>query len=155
MFMPFRALLISCLLLLVSFSAQSQRIEMYKSFGGVHFESDTAVYSSKQVLDLMHDTPLAYQEFKRARLNLQVASLASAAGSILVVIPLATALVGGEPEWTLAAGGAALLLASIPFNRAFKGHALNALDIYNKPFEARVRVSLYFSGKNAGVVIRY
>jgi hypothetical protein len=133
----------------------AQKIEMIKTFGGVRFESDTVVYSPKQVLELMRDNPLAYEEFKKAKTNYGVAGALGAIGGFMVGFPLGTAIAGGEPEWGLAAGGAALIIASIPLNRAFKNHAQNALDIYNKGETARLKVRFDFTGTWARLVIRF
>jgi hypothetical protein len=132
-----------------------QEIKIYKTFGGVRFEMDTLVISPKQVLELLKVEPMAYQEFKRAKVNYNVAGVLGFTGGVLIAIPLGTVIVGGEPEWGLAAGGAALLLASIPFNRAFKNRAVNALDLYNKNHASRIKPTLHFAGTQARLVIRF
>ena len=47
----------------------AQSLTMHKTFGGARFEysKDTSTFSvsPKQVLDIMGDDPLAYQEFKK------------------------------------------------------------------------------------------
>lgn len=136
-------------------SCLSQEIKIYKTFGGVRFEMDTLVISPKQVLELLKVEPIAYQEFKRAKLNYNVAGVLGFTGGILIAIPLGTAIVGGEPEWGLAAGGAALLLASIPFNRAFKNRAVYALDLYNKNHASRIKPTFYFAGTHGRLLIRF
>ena len=137
-------------------SSQAQEITMYKTFGGVRFERDTVELSTKQVMEILREKPLAFEEFKKAKSNYNVSSFLGITGSLLVVFPLATAVVGGNPEWGLAAGGAALILGSIPFHRIFKARALNALDIYNgKVITSRIKPEFHFGGTSARLVIKF
>lgn len=133
-----------------------QKIEIYKTFGGYRFERDSVSISPKMVLEVMEDNPLAHMEFKKAKTNLDVASVLGFTGGLLIGIPLGTAIVGGEPEWGLAAGGLGLILISIPFNNAFKQHALSALDNYNAYISARrVKVNFYLAGAGGRLVIKF
>ena len=133
---------------------------MYKTFGGAMFEytKDTTTFtvSPKQVLQIMKDDPLAYQEFKKARLNYSAAGTMGFIGATLIIFPVVTAIAGGDPEWGFAAGGAALLAASIPLNKAFKRHAEGAIDTYNKNHTAfRPRAEYFFSGLGLKVMIKF
>lgn len=146
---------IAALLLVISVSCFSQEIKIYKTFGGVRFEMDTLTLSPKQVLEILKVEPLAYEEFKRAKLNYNVAGALGFTGGFLIAFPLGTAIAGGDPEWGLAAGGAVLILASIPFNNSFKDRAVNALDLYNKNHASRLKPTLFFSGTHARLLIRF
>ncbi|MFZ1808923.1 MAG: hypothetical protein WAU36_16955 [Cyclobacteriaceae bacterium] len=133
-----------------------QKIEIYKTFGGYRFEKDSASISPKMVLEAMKDNQLAHLEFKKAKTNLDAASVLGFTGGLLIGFPIGTAIAGGEPEWGLAAGGVGLILASIPFNNAFKQHALTALDNYNADFSARrVKVNFYLAGAGGRLVIKF
>jgi hypothetical protein len=152
-------------LLLISIQSFSQDkppqgIVMYRSFGGAVFEytKDTATYtvSPKQVLQIMHDDPLAAAEFKKARSYYRAEGVLGFLGGVMVLFPIGTAISGGDPEWGLAAGGAALMLASIPFNRAYKRHALNAIETFNKNSTAfKPRPEFYLSGAGLKIVLRF
>ena len=50
----------------------AQEITMYKTFGGVRFERDSLVLSPKQVMDILREKPLAFEEFKKAKANYNV-----------------------------------------------------------------------------------
>ncbi len=142
--------------LLVAFTSAAQEITMYKTFGGVRFERDSIVLSTRQVMEILHENPLAFEEFKRAKANSNVASVLGFTGGVLIGLPLGTALIGGEPEWGLAAAGAVFVLGSIPFNRIFKARSLNALDIYNgKEITSKVKPEFYFGGTDARLVIKF
>ena len=135
---------------------QAQDITMYKTFGGVRFERDSAVLSTRQVMEILHENPVAFEEFKKAKTNYNVAGVLGFTGGILIGLPLGTALVGGEPEWGLAAAGGIFILGSIPFNRIFKARALNALDIYDgKKMTSRIQPKFYFGGASARLVINF
>lgn len=134
----------------------AQEIKMYRTFGGVRFERDTLTLSPRQVQEILKDEPLAYEEFKKGRTKYGVAGALGFAGGLLIGIPVGTAIAGGDPEWGLAAGGAVLILASIPFNNAFKGHAINAVELYNKNNKtARIQPTFHFYGTQAKLVIRF
>lgn len=135
----------------------AQPITMYKTFGNVRFEMDTLTLTFRQVSELLSINPKAHQDFKAAKTNYNVSALLGFSGSLLVAIPVITAIAGGDPEWGFAAGGAALIISSIPFNRAFKRRANEALDNYNSQFpKARLqRPEFYFNGKALGVRVRF
>ena len=148
---PFR-LTFLFLLLFNSIVVSAQEIKMYKSFGGVVFEMDTLTLSMKQVMTLLNArNAAAYQEFKKAKANLDVSSVMGFTGGALIAFPLGTAVAGGEPEWGLAAGGAALILGSIPIYRSFRGRAIQALDIYNGT-SSRLKPKFQFRGNGISVI---
>jgi len=137
-----------------------ESLTVYPRFGGAHFEytNDTATFdvSPKEVLEIVHDDPLAYAEFKKARSNNRAAGILGFAGGSLLAIPLVEALMGNSPEWSLAAGGAALLVTSIPFHKAFRKHAENSVDLFNKKHTAfKPRAEYFLSGLGARIVIRF
>lgn len=135
---------------------QAQEITMYKTFGGVRFERDSVVLSTRQVMEILNENPTAFAEFKKAKTNYNVAGVLGFTGGILIGIPLGTALVGGEPEWGLAAAGGLFILGSIPFNRIFKARALHALDIYNgKEITSRIKPEFYFGGTSARLILKF
>lgn len=152
---------LSLLLLFFSFafanSYSQKKITMYKNFGGVVYEMDTLTLSSKQVMMVLKQNPEAFAEFKVARTKATVSSVLGFASGLLVAIPLVTAVAGGQPEWVYAGGGAVLFLASIPFNTSFRGHALNAIEIYNSNPTSKIKMksSLHFYGTGASIILRF
>lgn len=137
--------------------AMSQKIEMYKKFGGVQFMRGDTLLSERQVsMILFKDNKSAYDELKKARKFNALSNIFGFAGGALVAIPIVTAISGGTPEWFMAAGGAALIITSIPFNRIYKSRTLDALDMYNGiQRTSRVKSSLYFTGTKAGLVVKF
>ncbi|HRI78332.1 MAG TPA: hypothetical protein PLR06_02255 [Cyclobacteriaceae bacterium] len=149
---------------LISCSAQAdstiQQLTMYKTFGGAHYEyqKDTSIYSvsPKQVLMILKNDPLAYAEFKKAKSYNSLGGIIGFAGGVMLIIPVGSAIAGAEPEWGLVAGGAALIITSIPLMKAYKRHAESAVDIYNKKHTAfRPRTEYFLSGLGIRMVIRF
>lgn len=145
------------LLIMSSLSVtMAQDIVMYKTFGGVRFEYDSMVISPRQVQSILIDDAVAYGKFRKARTNSAVSALLGFTGGVLVGIPVGTAILGGDPEWGLALGGAALIGVSIPFNRGFQRNAQGALDIHNQKKSSRRNYypEFYWSGTQLGLRMR-
>ncbi len=151
-----KLIVLSFLSFCISQFTLAQEIKAYKTFGGVRFEMDTVTLGLNQVLNIIKENPEAYAEMKRAKANYNAAGVLGFAGGILVGFPVGTAIAGGKPEWGLAAGGAALILASIPFTRSFRGHTMEALDIYNgQQKTSRLKPEFQFYGSGARFVLRF
>lgn len=151
-----KLVILSVLGFCISQVSLAQEIKAYKTFGGVRFERDTVTLGLNQVLTILKENPEAYAELKRAKSNYNAAGVLGFAGGILIGFPVGTAIAGGKPEWGLAAGGAALILASIPFTTSFRGHTMEALDIYNGQRKtSRLKPEFQFYGSGARFVLRF
>lgn len=144
---------------LIGFVAGAQQLVMYHSFGGAHYEyhKDTSVFhvSPKQVGQILIDDPLAYAEFKRARTNNTIGGIMGFLGAGLAIIPIATAITGGEPEWSFAAGGGALILGALHFGSSYKLRAQYAVDLYNsKHSTRRTHAGFFLCGTTIRFIIR-
>lgn len=137
--------------------ANAQKIEMYKKFGGVRFTQRDTLLSDRQVsMILFKDNQQAYNQFKNAKKYNVFSSILGFAGGAMIAIPVVTAISGGNPEWALAGGGAAVVVASVVLNRSYKARTLDALDTYNNgKTTGRIQPSLYFTGTKAGLVIKF
>lgn len=151
-----RLALLLFLTLVIHTGTQAQDILMYKTFGGVRFERDSMVISPRQVQSILQEDAPAYEKFRKARANSSVSALLGFAGGVLIGIPVGTAIIGGDPEWGFALGGAGLIGLSIPFNRVFQRNAQDALDIYNQKKSSRRNFSpeLYWSGSQLGLRLK-
>lgn len=129
-------------------------IKMYKTFGGARFELDTLVLSLRQVLQLLKVEPLAYEKFKRAKLNSDVGSVMGFPAAILIGIPIGTAIGGGNPEWGMAMAGGILLVGAFSLNSIFRSHAFEAIELYNGK-TARIKPEFQFYGTGARLVMRF
>ncbi len=152
------SLLLFFLFLSFTNSFCQKKLTMYKNFGGVVYEMDTLTLSTRQVKMVLKQNTEAFAEFKVARTKAAISNVMGFTGGLLLAIPLVTAVAGGQPEWIYAGCGGVLFLASIPFNTSFRGHALNAIDIYNSKGTSsslKVNGSLQFYGTGASLVIRF
>jgi len=136
------------------------RLVLYPTFGGAHFEyeKDTAVYqvTPKQVSQILFDHPQAYKEFKSARRRSTWSGILGFTGAGLIILPVATAAVGGTPEWGLAGAGAALVGVSIPLGRSYRKKAQHAFELYNERHASLLQKSrLYVTGTGAKLVITF
>jgi hypothetical protein len=135
-----------------------KKLSVYKTFGGVVYEMDSLTISSKQVKMILKQNPEAYAEFKIARHKAAISSVLGFTGGLLIGLPLGEAIAGAKPEWIYAGGGAVLLLTSVPFSSSFRGHVVNAIDLYNAhppTSRGRVKPTLYFYGTGASLVVRF
>ncbi|HYG19342.1 MAG TPA: hypothetical protein VD816_10440 [Ohtaekwangia sp.] len=148
-------LLVSFILAALTTSAQEETgdLQMKKSFWGTKFISGGQLLKPKQVLQLMESSPEAHAEFKKAKTNYDVANVFGAIGGFMIGFPLGTAVGGGDPEWGLAAGGAAVVLVAIPFSIAFTKRAKHAVDLYNGNPASSPTSGLYISPYGAGAKV--
>lgn len=151
-----RFALLLFLTLVINTGIQAQDIVMYKTFGGVRFERDSMVISPRQVQSILWEDELASEIFRKGRANSSVSAVLGFAGGVLIGIPVGTAIIGGDPEWGFALGGAGLIGLSIPFNRVFQRKAQEALDIHNQKKSSRRSFSpeLYWSGSQVGLRLK-
>ncbi|MFM8912094.1 MAG: hypothetical protein ACKOE6_04105 [Flammeovirgaceae bacterium] len=137
----------------------AKKITAYKTFGGVVYElNDSVSISPKQVSMLLQNNPDAYNEFKLARSKNSIAAGLGFASGVLIAIPLVTAVAGGEPEWWYAGVGGGLAALSMPFLWSYRSHANGALEKYNGAKltgSARIQPSIFFDGRQAGLLIRF
>ena len=132
---------------------------MYKTFGGVIYElNDSIQLSTQQTASVLYQNKEAYRLFSQARKLNTVSAIMGFSGVALAAVPLVTVAFGGRSDFGLAGGGAALIVGSIFFNRAFKARALDALDIHNAALPqktSRIKPHFYFYGTGANLVIKF
>lgn len=160
--MPKYRLIFAIISILIASEALSQPLEIHKTLGGAHFMRDTLYLSHRHVAEILSVDPQATEEFKIAIKNYRVGGILGFSGAILLAIPVVSAISGGEPEWLMAGAGGALLVASVPFSRAFKSRSESAITIYNEKHAGQtgsirrrnnLRARLYFTG--AGVALKF
>jgi hypothetical protein len=135
-------------------------LKMVKSFGGTKFYLDGQLLKPKEVLNLMEHDVEAFNEFKKAKSNNDAGNVLGFIGGVMIGWPLGTALAGGDPQWGLAAGGAAVLVATIPLTIGFKKHATTATNLYNRntsnvSADLRPKVNMGLHGTGARLVITF
>jgi hypothetical protein len=143
-------LLHAVMLASVSAFGQDKEIQAYRTFGGMRFEMDTLTLTHRQVGELLSINPAAMVDFQKARRSNVISGVLGFGGAMLLAIPVFSAILGGDPEWALAAGGAGMLIASIPFNRAYQRNSESAIKTYNAGLS---QSRLYFTG--TGMVFKF
>jgi hypothetical protein len=108
----------------------SDTIEVKKAMGVIFIQNGQKL-TPRKLLEITSTNTEAYKEMKIAKGNYDVGSVFGFAGGFLVGWPLGTAVAGGEPNWTLAALGAGLIVVSIPFSTSYSKHAKKAVALYN------------------------
>lgn len=101
-----------------------------KGSTSTYFHNGTKL-NFREMGKLMKDNATAYATIKSAQANNSAAQVFSFAGGFLIGMPIGTAIVGGEPNWTLAAVGAGLVVVSIPFAVNAKNKTQEAVERYN------------------------
>ena len=156
-----KALKVITLLIVIAAAQQAnaQKLTLYKTFGSVVFMlNDSVELSVKQAGTLIYQHQPAYEEFKKARTRATISSVTGFTGATMIAIPVVTLAFGEQSDWGLAAGGAALIVGSVFFNRWFKARAVYAVDLYNASLPqktSRVKPEFYFYGTGAKLVIKF
>lgn len=157
--MGYRLMKIAVMLCICSPTLAQKKITPYKTFGGIIYElNDSITISARQVSMLLQNNHEAYREFKIARTKNSIAAGLGFAGSVMVAIPLVTAVAGGQPEWWYAGVGGGLAALSVPFLWSYRARANSALEKYNTKKAlgtTRLQPSIFFNGSQAGVLIRF
>jgi len=144
------------ILFISSVSYGQHEINMVRTFGGAWFEKDSTALSQRQVMEIMYMNSDAYREFRTAKHYYTAAGITGFAGGVLLCLPLINTIGGGTPQWGIAAGGAGLLLCTIPLTLTFKNRAQHAVDVYNEQTKtSRIKTRFYFQGNRAGMVIQF
>jgi outer membrane lipoprotein SlyB len=113
----------------------------------------------KEVLNILKVSTEAYKEYSKAKSNYDAMNVFGFVGGAMIGWPIGTAIGGGDAQWGIAAGGAAVLLLAIPLSSGYKKHAQRAIDIYNKPGNVsasmRTRVDMNFTGAGARLTVTF
>ena len=148
-------ILFACLLCLGG-TGFAQQLRMERGFGSVRYYLDSTELAMRQVREVLAKQPLALETFNKARTNQTFSAILGAAGGLLIGFQVGTMIGGGEPDWAIAAGGAALVVAGIPLQRKSYRQADEAFAMYNSR-QARhfKKPEFYFSGTGLRMVIRF
>jgi len=123
---------------------------------GPVFQQNGKNLTPTKILTITKSNQEAYSEMKIANKNYLASMVFQFPGGFLIGYPVGAALAGGDPNWTLAAIGAGLVVVSIPFISAYNKHAKNAVYIYNKglKYSSMVRPDFKLGITYKGIGIR-
>ncbi len=126
-------------------------IQVKKRLGTV-FQQNGKNLTPRQLVNITQANQEAYSEMRIAKRNYDFGYIIGFSGGFLVGWPIGTSLGGGDPNWTLAAIGAGLIVVSIPFSTGYTKHAKKAVAIYNKSLKTsylskpELRIGLTYNG---------
>jgi hypothetical protein len=116
--------------------AQSDSIYIAKNFWGYKFYHQNERLNINQLPLLMEDNPEALDIMVKAKNRHVLSSIVSGAGGFLIGLQLANTIIGGEPNWTMAAIGGGLVIVSIPiYSKSYKLSS-GAVNIHNSQLHA-------------------
>ena len=127
----FITLTLMCIIINASGQSPSDSIQVKKRLGPV-FQQNGRTLTPNQLLTVTKSNPDAFAEMKVANNNYVASLFFQIPGGFLIGYPIGTSLGGGDPNWTMAAIGAGLVIFAIPLISAYNKHATNAVNIYNK-----------------------
>jgi hypothetical protein len=114
-----------------AFTQAPEQLQFTRSFLNAHFEQDSGMVRLRDVKKMVASNPEALTEFKKAKACHDGSTAFSVAGGFLIGWPLGEQFGGGDPNWTLAAVGAALLVPAILLNQGYLRHAERTCQRYN------------------------
>lgn len=133
-------------------------IEIRKPLGTVYYQHGKRI-THRQIVEITKKNEAAYDEMKIARNYYTFGNIFGAAGGFFVGWPLGSALAGGEPDWSLAAIGAGLIMVSIPFSISYSKHTKKAVTIYNKGLSQSTsynfKLNPNFSANSFGIIMTF
>ena len=138
----------------------AQKIEMRKVFGGLVFEQQGKTLLLKDMESIMKENKKAVALIQSAKTNQTWSLVLGTTGGALVGFPIGTAIGGGEPEWSIAGVGAALIIATIPIVKGFNRKTKKAVDLYNNgvsstSYQFQPSFNLKISGTNVGISMNF
>lgn len=130
----------------------SDSIFIQKNFFGYKFYQKDTRLNFNQLPYIMEGDQEAYRLIKKASSTNTISAIISGTGGFLVGWQLVTALVGGDPNWTLAGVGAGLIVISIPISAKSYRQSLQAVNTYNSELAANsYKPKLFLGTTNHGI----
>lgn len=135
----------------VSFSQQSLEVKRGKFYKGEQ------LISAKEFVAEMKGNSEAFKLASSAKSSYGASNVLGAIGGFMVGWPLGTAIAGGNPEWGLAAAGAAVLVVAIPISSSSTKKMKEAAAIYNNGLSTSSSLQLKFnlSPTRTGLVLHF
>ena len=98
----------------------SDSVFVAKNFWGYKFYQKDQRLNFNQLPYIMEGSSEAHTLITKARTNNTISSIIGGAGGFLIGWQLASAIIGGDPNWTLAGIGGGLIIVSIPiFSKSY------------------------------------
>ena len=114
----------------------SDSIQYTRNIWGTKFYQNNYRINFNQLSGLVGGNEDAARLMRQAYSNKTGSTIVSGIGGFLLGWQLGAWMVGGEPNWAIAAIGEGLILVSIPFSAKANKLAIQATEIYNKNMTA-------------------
>lgn len=113
-----------------------------------------------QLANTMKPNGLDFQQVKPAKSTSTFALILSSVGGFLVGWPIGTAIGGGDPNWTLAAIGAGLIVISIPLYQSAKSKARQGMNTSDGELQTsshwnKSELNFSVTGNGIGLVLSF
>ena len=129
-----------CLIALITTTlCLSQELSLSK---GKFYKGDVRI-DARQFVKQMESNREAFAIATKAKSNYDVSNVLGFIGGFMIGWPLGTAIGGGEPEWGLAIGGAAIVGIAIPIQSSASKKFRSAAGIYNQAAGLDASASLF------------
>ena len=136
----------------------SDSVYVYKGFLGYKYVQHDNRLNFNQLPDIIEENQEAFKLIKKARTHHTFFSIISGTGGFLIGWQLGTALVGGDPNWTMAAIGGGLIVVSIPLYTTSLRKSLDAIDLYNSGLMStsfRLQLNFELTSNGIGFCLRF
>lgn len=133
----------------------SDSVFVTKNFWGYKFYQKGQRLNFNQLPYIMEGSNDAYSLITKARTNNTISSIISGTGGFLIGWQLASAIIGGEPNWILAGVGGGLIIVSIPIFSKSHRQSLEAVEMYNAGLSAdNLKAQLNFGTTENGIGLK-
>lgn len=141
------------------FAQDSKKISMtHSAWTGISFQQNGKTLKFGEIVPVVQTNDQAYKLIKSAKSSYDLSNVLGFAGGFMIGWPLGTSIGGGDPNWTLAAIGAGLVVIAIPIGNGAKNKAKSAIDSYNSSLETisqnAYKPRLEFASMKSGLGLR-
>jgi hypothetical protein len=138
-----RKIIVSLLFIISCFSLysqyQSDSIQIKRRFGTV-YQLDGKTIGPYRILQVVKTDPAAYRQMKTAIIYYDMSSAFAGISGCFMGDFAASITFEHDPNWTMAAISAGMLLVAIPLSIGYDSHARSAVGLYNSSLR-------YYPGK--------
>ncbi|MEO9484858.1 MAG: hypothetical protein ABJG47_15470 [Ekhidna sp.] len=146
--------ILAFLFVLMSITCFSQNQDLKMEKGRFLINGDRSTL--REFVEVMRPNPEAYDLALKAKSGYSAGSVVGFIGGFMIGWPIGTALGGGDPNWTLAGVGAAVVAVAIPIMSSATKKMDQALDIYGNSSSAQTsKLDLKLMPTKVGLVYSF
>ncbi len=113
------------------FSSEAQTIASKKVFTGYKFYQNGNKMTTGELYRAMVPESQSAAIMQKSKSNNGIAQILAGVGAFGVGLPIGSSIAGGDPNWTFAIAGGALIVVSIPISAKAGKQAKEAVDLHN------------------------